>query len=269
VIEEHKEMQGVLEKMYHERGFDFREYRDTTLTRRLGRRLRATGAETYADYTRVLDQDPAEYQRLFEDLTINVTSFFRDQVAFKALKEAVLPTLINRGINRWKCLRIWSAGCATGEESYSIAMLLLEHLGEHISRWNVTILASDIDAKVLQRAREGVFAEVQGIRPAWRDRYLTAEGDSFSVRPALRRLVTFQRHNLVSDPPYFDLDLVVCRNVLIYFKPPLQMRVLKGFHQGLKEGGFLLLGKSEVPLGQKETFFHCLDSKARLYQKGK
>jgi len=263
-------MQRLLEKMYRERGFDFREYRDTVLTRRLGRRLRATGAETYVDYARVLDQDPVEYERLFKDLTINVTSFFRDQEAFKALEEAVMPALINRGSNRWERLRIWSAGCATGEEPYSIAMLL-EHLGENISRWNVTILATDIDVRVLQRAREGVFTwkEVEGIRPAWRDRYLTAEDDGFSVRPALRRLVTFQRHNLVSDPPYPDLDLLVCRNVLIYFTPALQMRVLKGFHQGLKEGGFLLLGKSEVPQGEAGRLFYCINKKAKLYQKGK
>ena len=290
MTEDRNELQHLLEKVYRERGFDFREYRESTLTRRLGRRLRARGAETYADYARVLDQDPTEYDRLFNDLTINVTSFFRDDVAFKALEEVVLPALIGReeGETRRKgdrdrergspcppvppspcLLRIWSAGCATGEEPYSIAMLLLETLGTRVDEFEITVLATDIDAKALDRAREGVFGpkDVEGIRPAWLERYFVAEGEAFRVRPALRQLVTFEVHNLVSDPPYRDLDLVVCRNVLIYFAPALQTRVLKGFHEGLREGGFLLLGKAEVPVGETRGLFHCVDRKAKLYRK--
>ncbi|MGA9348761.1 MAG: protein-glutamate O-methyltransferase CheR [Anaerolineae bacterium] len=266
MAEDCKDMQHLLEKVYRERGFDFREYKESTLTRRLARRLHARGAETYADYARVLDQDPTEYEKLFNDLTINVTSFFRDDVAFKALEEVVLPVLTGRGA---KNIRIWSAGCATGEEPYSIGVLLLEILGPEINLWDVTILATGIDAKTLDRAREGVFGpkEVEGIRPAWLKRYFVAEDQAFRVQPALRQLVTFEEHNLVSDPPYHDLDLVVCRNVLIYFTPTLQTRVLKGFHEGLKAGSFLLLGKAEVPMGETKGLFHCVDSKAKLYQK--
>ncbi len=277
-----EELQRLLEKVYRERGFDFREYKESTLTRRLARRLHARGAKTYADYARILDQDPAEYDKLFNDLTINVTSFFRDDVAFKALEEVVLPVFTGRGA---KNIRIWSAGCATGEEPYSIGVLLLEILGPEINLWDVTpsttlrlgsgqgsghrILATDIDAKTLDRAREGVFGpkEVEGIRPAWLKRYFVAEDQAFRVQPALRQLVTFEEHNLVSDPPYHDLDLVVCRNVLIYFAPALQTRVLKGFHEGLKAGGFLLLGKAEVPMGETRGLFQCVDSKAKLYLK--
>ena len=266
MTENHKGLQCLLEKVYRERGFDFRGYKETTLTRRLARRLRARGAETYADYARVLDQDPAEYDKLFDDLTINVTSFFRDDVAFRALEKVVLPTLITSPPHP---LRIWSAGCATGEEPYSIAMLLLETLGTMVDEFEITIVATDIDAKALDRAQEGLFGpkEVEGIRPAWLDRYFVAEGEGFRVRPALRQLATFEVHSLVSDPPYRDLDLVVCRNVLIYFAPPLQTRVLKGFHEGLKAGGFLLLGKAEVPMGETKGLFQCVDSKAKLYRK--
>lgn len=261
-----KELQCLLKKIYGERGFDFREYKEGTLTRRLGRRLRAQGVETYADYARVLDHDPAEYDKLFNDLTINVTGFFRDNVAFRALEEVVLPALTSRGV---KPLRIWSAGCATGEEPYSIAMLMLERLDGDIHRWNVTILATDIDTKALDRAREGAFAPkaVEGIRPAWRDRYFFPENHGFRVQPALRQLVTFETHNLVGDPPYHDLDLVVCRNVLIYFTSVLQRRVLKGFTRGLKADGFLLLGKPEAPVGETMTLFQCVDRKAKLYRK--
>lgn len=261
-----KQLQRLLEKIYRERGFDFREYRESTLTRRLGRRLRARGAKTYGDYAVVLDKDPAEYERLFNDLTINVTSFFRDQAAFKALEELVVPALAGRGA---KNIRIWSAGCATGEEPYSIAMLLLEILERDIGKRKVTILATDIDGKTLQRAREGVFPlkEAEGIRQAWLHRYFVRENEGFSVKRALRQLVTFETHNLASDQPYHDLDLVVCRNVLIYFTPPLQTRVLKCFYEGLKQGGVLLLGRAEVLVGETRRLFYCMDKKASLYRK--
>lgn len=269
MIESSAELQWLLEKVYQERGSDFREYKATTLTRRLGRRLRARGLKTYVDYARVLDQDPTEYDRLFNDLTIKVTSFFRDEVAFKALEDIVLPALIHRGTETQRCLRIWSAACATGQEPYSIAMLLLEILGQDIERWDVTILGTDIDTRVLDGAREGVFTEkaVEGIQPAWLERYFIREGQSLRLRPSLRQLVTFEAHNLVSDPPYLDLDLVVCRNVLIYFASPLQTQVLKGFYKALKDGGFLLLGKAEEPVGETKALFHCIDRKAKLFRK--
>ncbi len=265
----HRDMQHLLEKVHRERGFDFQEYRESTLTRRLGRRLRAQGAKTYGDYAVVLDKDPGEYDKLFDDLTINVTSFFRDQLVFKVLEKEVLPVLIKRETNKPKVLRIWSAGCASGEEPYSIAMLLLEFLGRGIGKLEATILATDIDPKILKRAREGVFLpkEAESIRPAWLDRYFVHDGEGLRVQPALRELVTFREHNLVSDSPYYDLDLVVCRNVLIYFTPPLQTRVLKCFHEGLKQGSFLLLGKAEVPVGETRKLFRCVDNKAKLYRK--
>jgi chemotaxis methyl-accepting protein methylase len=269
IPEEREELQRLLEKIYRERGFDFREYKETTLTRRLTRRLRARRCQTYAEYARILDQDLSEYDKLFDDLTINVTSFFRDEVAFKALEETVLSSLIDRQKDRQRSVRIWSAGCATGEEPYSIAMLLLEFLGKDIERWNVAIIATDIDKKALQRAHEGLFAqkEVEGIRQAWRDKYFVPENKAFRVLPVVRQMVSFEVHNLVSDQPYFGMDLVVCRNVLIYFTPELQTRVLKGFHKGLTPEGFLLLGKAEVPVGESNRLFHALDSKAKLYRK--
>ena len=149
------ELQGILEKLYRDRGFDFREYRESTLTRRLGRRLRARGAETYGDYGRVLEQDPAEYDKLFDDLTINVTGFFRDESAFKAMREKVLPSIIRRNAVTGRHVRIWSAGCATGEEPYSIAVLVRELLETDAMSWDVNITATDIDPRALKRARKG------------------------------------------------------------------------------------------------------------------
>jgi chemotaxis methyl-accepting protein methylase len=266
ITEGTKGLISLMEKIYLERGFDFRGYKQSTLTRRLGRRLRARGVQTYIDYARVLDNDQTEYDRLFMDLTINVTSFFRDEVAFNALEEVVLPALITKGE---KNIRIWSAGCATGEEPYSIAMLLMECLNWESGPREVFILATDIDNKALQRAREGLFTpkEVEGIRPAWLERYFYPDKDGFRVKPVLESLVTFEQHNLVSDPPYCELALVVCRNVLIYLNPMPQAQMIKSFYEGLKEGGFLLLGKSEIPVGETRTLFNCIDKKAKVYQK--
>ncbi len=259
-------MENILEKIYQERGFDFREYRESTLTRRIGRRLRARGAETYTRYARILDKDPGEYGKLFNDLTINVTSFFRDPLPFKALEEMVIPALTRR---RDRNLRIWSAGCASGEEPYSIGILLMEMLRSEISSRDITILGTDIDTQVLKRAREGVFTpkDVEGILPALLDKYFVSGNKGFNVKPALGQIVTFEKHNLVSDFPYHDLDLVVCRNVLIYFSASLQTRVLKSFHEGLRKGGFLLLGKAEALVGETKGLFRCVDQKAKLYQK--
>lgn len=271
INEDHEQLQHLLEKVYRERGVDFRGYRETTLVRRLSRRLRARGAQSYAAYAHVLDEDPSEYDRLVNDLTISVSSFFRDDVAFRALEEVALPALSKRRTEgqRQRLLRIWSAGCATGQEPYSIAILLMEMLGQEIASWDITILGTDVDARALGRAQEGQFArgDVENIRPEWLSKYFTPDGDGFRVQPYLRRLVTLAAHNLVSDPPYQNLDLVVCRNVFIYYDPTLQRQILWGFHEALNDRGFLLLGKAEAIVGEARTLFDPVDTRAKLYQK--
>ena len=263
------DLQHLLEKIYRDRGFDFREYRETTLIRRLGRRLRARGAGSYAEYARVLDRDRTEYDRLFKDLTINVTSFFRDGWAFKILEELVLPELIHKEVNTGNGIRVWSAGCATGEETYSIAMLASEVLGAERNNREVSIIGTDIDTEALKRAQEGIFSskEVEGIPPALLERYFVSENKGYRVKASVREMVAFEVHNLSSATPYHDLDLVVCRNLLIYFTSRLQERVIKGFYSALREDGFLLLGKAEVPIGETKRMFQCVDKRARLYRK--
>jgi len=207
--------------------------------------------------------------RLFSDLTINVTNFFRDDVTFNLLERNVLPALVNRYKDKLRRIRIWSAGCATGQEPYSIAMLLLELLYRDIIKWDVTIFATDIDTKVLNLAKEGFFTlkEVDGVRSEWLERYFSYENKGFRIKQILRQLVTFAEHNLVKDSPYHDLDMVVCRNVLIYFTNLLQTRVLKNFYKVIKEEGFLLLGRSEALVGETRRLFQLVDSKAKLYKK--
>ena len=262
-------LQQLLEKVYRERGFDFREYRKTTLTRRLGRRLRATGAVSYEAYAGVLDRFPGEYTRLFDDLTINVTSFFRDESAYTALKEVVLPELLNGKRGQEREIGIWSAGCSSGEEPYSVAILLLEFLGSKAKEWNIRVLSTDVDPKALDKARNGFFpkADVERLGHERVKRHFFQERDGFRVKKGLRGLVRFREHSLLADPPCSDQDLVLCRNVLIYFSPPLQVQALKHLCEGLCRGGFLLLGKAEVPAMETKGLFQCLDKKAKLYRK--
>ncbi len=267
--EERLELQSFLEKIYREGGFDFREYKETTLKRRIGRRLRARGVDTYAGYEHVLSQDPAEYDRLFNDLTINVTSFFRDVAAFEALEKVVLPSVISRNAGTGKAIRIWNAGCATGEEPYSIAIILMEFLGRDMALWDITVMATDIDGRALKQAEDGIFnsGAVKGIQTPWLEKYFLQEKSGFRVQPVLRKSVIFERHDLTGDPPYRNLDLTVCRNVLIYFESPLQTRVFTAFHEGMKDGAFLLLGKSEMPATTTKPMFDCVDTTAKLFRK--
>ncbi len=269
MADEQTGLRQLLEKIYRQRGFDFREYRKSTLTRRIGRRLRVTGAVSYEQYGRILDRSPQEFNRLFDDLTINVTSFFRDEPAFRALKEVVLPELLNGRGKQKRDIRVWSAGCATGEEPYSVTILLLEFLGSKSKEWKIRVLGTDVDPKAIDKARRGFFAraDVEGLGPELLKKHFSQEGERFKVKQGLKRLVTFEEHSLLADPPCAGQDLVLCRNVLIYFTSTLQVRVLKHLYKGVRQGGFLFLGKAEVPVGETRKLFRCVDNKAKLYQK--
>lgn len=179
-----------------------------------------------------------------------------------------MPALTGKRRFASNSLRIWSAGCATGEEPYSVGMLLLDSLGLKTSLHN-TIIGTDIDTNALDHAREGVFTQedIADISQARLKKYFVRKSQVFHVKPILKQLVNFEQHDLVIEPPYYALDLVVCRNVLIYFNQGLQTRVLNNFYNGLKEGGFLLLGKAESMMAETSALFTCLDKKAKLYRK--
>ena len=263
------ELQGLLEMIYRECGFDFRDYRITTLTRRLDRRMRSRRVETYNEYAEVLQRDPTEYEKIFDYLTINVTNFFRDEIHFKVLEETVLPAIIGKNDKCGKKIRVWSAGCSTGEEPYSIAILLAELLGSGMKNWDIKILATDIDAKALSQADNGVFASkgVANIKDPRMKKYFIPREKSFRIKPAIRRLVAFEEDNLVDDTRYRDIDLVVCRNVLIYFTARLQSLVLKNFYEAMKGEAFLFLGKAEVTGEKTRMLFKCIDKEAKVYRK--
>lgn len=225
----------LLTRIHEQRGVDFSKYHEPTLARRIGCRLRACGVETYADYAQVLERDPREYERLLDSLTITVTEFFRDRDAFEALAHAASGLL---GRTKRKSLRVWSAGCATGQEPYTVAMLLRD-LHERGLVEEVAITATDIDAAALRSARGALYklGTVQSVPRSWLDKYFEAERKQYRVSEGVANLVSFEVHNLTSDPPYQDLDVIVCRNVLIYFQPSLQAQVVRRFHDGLRRSG--------------------------------
>lgn len=250
------EFHALLEQVRLRTGIDFRGYKPATIQRRLQRRLVATNAADLAQYIEVLHVQPAEYDRLVSSFLINVTAFIRDPDLFAVLRAEVLPDLIADSRTRDHELRIWSAGCATGEEAYSLAILVCEILGEELDRFNIKIFATDLDADAIAFARRGVypFAAVAGLSDDLVARYFSVSSGACTVLKRVRSLVVFGEHDLAQRAPFPRIDLVVCRNVLIYFAKDLQQRALQLFAFALRQGGYLVLGKTETVSPLPESF---------------
>ncbi|MDF1586199.1 chemotaxis protein CheB [Marinimicrococcus flavescens] len=248
-------------------GHDFGRYKRSTLTRRIARRMQVVGAPDAQAYIDRLKDDAAEAGRLFHDLLINVTSFFRDPQAFALLREKIIPSLLESRTAAEQ-VRVWVPGCSSGEEAYSIAMLLHEALRGRRGKPSVCVLASDIDERMLAIARRGVYSEsaVRDIPDALRDGWLVAGENGWMVSQTLRDSVRFSSHSLIKDPPFSRIDLVSCRNLLIYFSAELQARLLPLFHYALRPGGFLFLGPSENIAGRADLF-RTIEGSARLYRR--
>jgi two-component system CheB/CheR fusion protein len=250
-------------------GVDFGTYKQTTIERRIERRMALHKLERLDDYLRYLQHSQAELNGLYNDLLIGVTTFFRDREPFELLKTLVFPRLLeNRAPD--VPIRIWAAGCSTGEEAFSIAIALLEFLAGLGSSHKVQIFATDVDATALDHARHGLYAhtiesEVSAERLS---RYFVRTEAGYEVGRAVRDAVVFAKHNLGKDPPFSRIDLVTCRNVLIYMQPVLQQRVLRVFHYALNADGFLLLGSSES-VGDGSDLFSLVERKVKLYLKKK
>ncbi|MEW6678235.1 MAG: chemotaxis protein CheB [Pseudomonadota bacterium] len=246
--------------------FDFSGYKVGTLLRRVRRREIATGNGDLASYVQWVTTHPQEIDLLARDILIAVTAFFRDKDAFEALRRGVQDLCQRKPAGSE--IRIWVAGCASGEEAYSIAMLFAEILGERLKEYRVQIFATDIDDEALNYARRGIYpaAAMSEVSPDLLERYFHPAVHAFEVGKQLRDMIVFARHNLVSDPPFLRLDLVSCRNVLIYFDAPLQAKVLQTFHFGLGRDGYLFLGRSES-VAQAEQMFVASDRRERLFRK--
>ncbi|MGL4408732.1 MAG: EAL domain-containing protein, partial [Zoogloea sp.] len=244
---------------------DFSGYKSATLIRRVRRREVATGCADLGAYLRWIETNPTELEQLARDLLISVTAFFRDKEAFEALRPLVQEICTRKGTEGE--IRVWVAGCASGEEAYSMAILFSEALGRH-SRLRVQIFATDMDEEALNVARRGVYpaSALADLPPEVLKRHFLSRPHAYEAAKHLRDMIVFARHNLVSDPPFLRLDLVSCRNVLIYFDGALQARVLQAFHFGLQKEGVLFLGRSES-VSQAEHLFTPLDRRERLYRR--
>jgi two-component system CheB/CheR fusion protein len=247
-------------------GHDFSKYKRTTVLRRIARRMQVMRCDHLPGYYDVLRENSDEAQALLADLLISVTTFFRDAEAFEGLRKLALAPLFQAS-NSEEPLRAWICGCATGEEAYSVAMLLLEEAGRHDLRPPLQVFASDLDVRALSIAREGRYpsaieADVSEDRLR---RFFVREGDNYRVRQDLRDAVLFAHHDLLKDPPFSRVELVSCRNVMIYLDRELQEQVISTFHYALNPGGFLMLGSSETADSPAGLFRH-VDRNARIYQ---
>lgn len=245
-------------KIFKTRGFEF-QYRPGFLKRRFAVRLRARGVTSYRDYAKILDKDPSEYNSLFDALTINITQFFRDPSVYEAFDKQVLPALIStkRRVNR-KIIRIWSAGCASGEEPYSIAILLNKVLKERIKNFVVSVWATDIDKDSLAIAKAGIYTHksLTEVDRNYSSKYFVYTKGKYIVKEDIKRIVRFNRHNFITEQPYTNFDVIFCRNVTIYLTREMQKKLLETFHKCLNKNGYLIIGRSESLLTKGDLF--CL-----------
>ncbi len=262
-----RHLRTFLENLREQSGIDFGSYKLPTIMRRLQRRIAATGTENLANYIRFLQRNPDEYQRLINSFLIKVTEFFRDPELFTYLRDELLPQLIHEAQESTKELRIWSAGCATGEEAYSLAILVSELLPQSTDL-SIRIFATDLDGEAISFARRGVYpASALSEMPSdMIERYFTMLNGAYEVKKSVRSLVVFGQHDLGQRAPFPRIDLALCRNVLIYFTTELQRRALQLFAFSLRDGGCLVLGKAETvtPLAD---FFSLEQPRLKVYRR--
>jgi two-component system CheB/CheR fusion protein len=262
-----QDLEVLLDYLRRSRGFDFTGYKRTSLGRRIDKRMQAVGADSYLGYLDHLEVDPEELTQLFNTILINVTSFFRDPPAWEYLAGEVLPRILaDKG--QTQPVRIWSAGCASGEEAYTLAMVTAEAIGADAVRERVKIYATDVDEEALNQARQARYGtrQVEGLAPELLERYFEPNGDGQVFSKDLRRSVIFGRHDLIQDAPISRIDLLVCRNTLMYLNSETQSHVLARFSFALRDGGYLMLGKAEMLLAHA-NLFTSVDLRRRVFRK--
>jgi two-component system CheB/CheR fusion protein len=260
-----KDLEKILVLVKTAVGVDFSRYKKTTISRRIVRRMLLYKLDTLADYIVYLKKNPQEAAVLYADLLINVTYFFRDEQTMAHLKKQVLPTII-KSKKTGQPLRIWVAACSTGQEAYSMAMIIIEILGENIARVPVQIFATDLSEAAISKARSGIYrkSEVKDISQSRLNRFFAKTEDQYRINKLARDICVFAPHNLLNDPPFSKLDFVSCRNLLIYLDDLLQNKALATFHYGLNPDGLLLLGKSES-VGSSSAHFLQTDKEFKIF----
>jgi two-component system, chemotaxis family, CheB/CheR fusion protein len=261
------EWTSLLEYLLSARGFDFHGYKPASLARRIRKRIDVVGVESYAAYQDYLEVHPDEFGTLFNTILINVTGFFRDPAAWEAVRASAIPVII-ASKPEGEPIRVWCAGCATGEEAYTLAIILAEELGSEGFRERVKIYATDVDDDALNTARQAAYndRQVEGVSPELLGKYFDRVDGLSYFRKDLRRQVIFGKHDLISDAPISRIDLLTCRNTLMYLNAETQARVLARLHFALNDGGFLLLGRAETLIAHGQDFVP-VDLKRRLSRK--
>ena len=262
-----REFDALLEYLKQNRGFDFTGYKRASLTRRIHKRMQEVGVKTYAEFARLLEQNPSEFDQLCTTVLINVTAFFRDGVPWDELASTIVPRILENK-RPDEPLRVWSAGCASGEEAYTLAIILADALGADAFRSRVKIYATDVDEHALTMARHATYdsKQVEGVPPDLLEKYFERQDGRYIFRKDLRRIVIFGRNDLVQDAPISRVDLLVCRNTLMYFNAATQAQILGRFHFALTDGGYLFLGRAETLLAHSESFAP-VDLKRRIFTK--
>jgi two-component system CheB/CheR fusion protein len=264
------ETTGSLQKIFillrAQKRHDFSYYKQSTIRRRIERRMAVNQIGELNRYVRYLQENPLEVETLFRELLITVTNFFRDPEAFQALEEQVIPHLLGKPADQ--PIRVWVPGCATGEEAYSIAMLLRERMDLMKKSFRVQIFATDIDREAIETARAGVYPNgiSADVSPERLARFFTQQNSAYHVNETIRDMLIFAEQNVIADPPFSKMDLISCRNLLIYMEPELQKKVLPLFHYSLRPAGFLFLGTSES-VSELTDFFGTVDKKHKIFQR--
>ena len=265
----HKDVdfENLLQYLRSNRGFDFTGYKRSTLMRRVTKQMQYLNIESFANYQDYLEVHPDEFKALFNTILINVTAFFRDPLAWEYLTKDIIPSIL-RNKQKNEQIRIWSAGCASGEEAYTLAIILGEILGIEDFRHRVKIYATDIDEEALNQARQASYSvkNIQGVPLELRDKYFDLVNKNYIFHQDLRRAVIFGRHDLLQDAPISRLDLLVCRNTLMYFNSETQGRIINRFHFALNDHGYLFLGKAEM-LITHTNLFTPINLKDRVFAK--
>ena len=266
-VSEEGELQSLFRLFRQRFGIDFAFYKSATIQRRIERRMQLGQVSDLSEYLTKLANNSDELDLLYRDLLVEVTYFFRDAEAYRRLEDEVIPQLI-RDCEADDEIRVWVSGCATGEEAYSIAMLL-HNTAETLKREvNVKVFASDVHQKSMEIASAAIYPpkSIDNVPPRFREKYFSQHGDFYHVKPEIRRMVVFARHDLTRDPPFTRINLLSCRNVLIYLEPEIQRRILAMFHFGLRVDGTLVLGPSET-IGSLSKEFSTVDQHWRIYRK--
>ncbi len=269
-MEDDREFKFLLDKIKRNRGIDFSQYRPQVLKRRIQHRMDLTGCVAYWDYIMLLNRDLEEYDRLIESLTIKVSKFFRDPKVFDLLGDIIIPEVLSQKKTEGaKKIRVWSCGAAFGEEAYSLAILFCEVLGSRLNDLDVKILATDIDKNVLATAPWASYdkSALGNMGAHVLFKYFTRFQDRYVVSDGARSLVTFRHHDIGSGSPIWGMDLVLCRNLLIYFQKELQEKALHNIYSALNPDGFLVLGKTETITPQMLDCFEVVDLRERIYRK--